>query len=321
MKKIFTKTGFIVFLTVLYGTLSEGVLMFAHPGREIENGEERIVNEVFLPIEEVDITIEEPRDSLLRDDYRTIEENNLINETEDASIEIEWPQYEDWDVVTIEGKLKMAGLPLTPSVKIFMQRDSLVDISIRAPFVGEAGRLIMNCDSVLIVNKMGKKYWSTGAIKGEGNLPLGEAGRELLEIGLKGVQDLLLGRFFLPGFDINEVDLNELLDVYETEDANRYNVVPKGAAEIEGVKYGFVVDDRFEPIMLMVLPGNQDDTEIDIVYSEKLKGYDIQAVFQQGTKSMEAILELKEPVWKGTAPKGIDLGKKYTRVYDLMRVM
>lgn len=224
------------------------------------------------------------------------------------SIEIFYPDYEKWEVVSLEGKLKMQGLPLSPSLKIFMQRDSLLSISVRAPFVGEAGRMDLNPDSVLIVNKMNKTYVSEGI-------------REFLKYypgGLADVQDLLLGRFFLPGCDVTEVDLDDYIDIYFEDD--QINIVPKGSVEIPGVKYGFVVDNLFNPLMLIVMPEGRNDAQIAAIYTHKLQGYDIRFIFQDSNRLIEATMEMKNPEWKGSAPKPMDL-KKFRKVglADLMK--
>lgn len=227
----------------------------------------------------------------------------------------------NWKVVTLQGKFKMQGLPLSPSVKIFMERDSLIDLSLRAPFVGEVGRLMMTPDSILIINKMSKSFWR-GAIprlsKGE---VLDSVARDYWPLGIGEVQDLLLAKFFLPGIDVESEEIGEFIDVYLGEEEGQFNVIPKGAAEIEGVKYGFVIDEEFRPLMLMVLPHGHEEMEIDAVYTYKSSGYDLQFLYIDGHRQIEAVLELKEPEWKGEAPKEIDLGKKYkeTGIWEVFK--
>lgn len=258
-----------------------------------------------IPAVENEITIEQT-DSMSVDSVRATEiyskeEAPEIEENEEE-IEIEYPEYDVWEKVSLQGKLKMQGLPLSPSVKIFMEKDSLIDLSLRAPFVGEAGRMIVTPDSVTVVNKMNKTYVKEGIA-------------EFLQYypgGLGDLQNLFLARFFLPGFDVNTAELDELIDIYYED--NQFNVVPKGAAEIEGVKYGFVVDESFRPLMLVVLPETRGDIEIDAFYKYKLQGYDMQIVYQEGEQSRDLVLELKEPEWGGEAPKGIDTGKKYRKL-------
>ena len=225
-----------------------------------------------------------------------------ILEIEEETDSITLPEYESWEVAKIEGKLKMQGLPLSPSVKIFMQKDSLIDISIRAPFVGEAGRLVVTPDSVLAVNKMNKTYVSEGIA-------------DLMKFypgGISDIQDLLLARFFLPGFDVMESDLDELIDIYY--DDNQFNVIPKGDAIIPGVIYGYVVDEVFNPLWMVIIPEDRYDIELDAQYIYELQGYDLILSFIEGSKKLEMTLELKNPQWKGEQPKPIDINKKFRRL-------
>ena len=250
---------------------------------------------------------EEPQDSLTTDNGLIInEEAEITTITEEPKdtvvLELSYPDYLPWDKVTLQGKLKMKGLPLSPTIKIFMKKDSLISISARAPFVGEAVRIEMNRDYFTAVNKMNKTY-------------VNENISEFLKFypgGLSDVQNLLLGRFFLPGFDVTEEDLEPLIDIFYED--GQYNVVPKGEAVIEGISYGFVVDDMFRPLMLVALPENKEEMEISVVYNYKLQGYDLLFSYIDGSKGFETTLELKEPEWGGEAPKPIDLEKKYRQL-------
>lgn len=219
-----------------------------------------------------------------------------------VNIEIDYPEYDNWEKVTLQGKLKMKGLPLSPSLKIFMQKDSLIDVSVRAPFVGEALRIEMSPDTITAVNKMNKTYFKEGINNFLSYYP-GD---------LSDVQDLLLARFFLPGIDISESDLEQVIDIYFEE--NQYNVIPKGEAEIEGIRYGFVVDNEFHPLMLIVLSDIRPDIELAATYEYKALGYDIMISYRDSDKLIEPVLELKKPEWKGEVSKGIDLEKKYRRL-------
>lgn len=246
----------------------------------------------------------------------SVTEISTTEETEEW--EIIWPEYQEWSVARIQGKLKMNGLPVSPTLKIYMKRDSLIDISLRAPFVGEAGRLILMPDSVTLINRMNKTY-AGGSFRKDISAAL--------PIGLLDVQDLLLGRFFLPGFNVMEADLDELVDIYYG-DNGLFNIIPKGAAEIQGVRYGFTTDGYFKPLMLMILPDvsqqrgeeSEEGVEVDVVYSWLKNGYDMGVTYTDGKRTFEATLELKDPEWDGEGPKEPDLKKfKQLTMGDFVR--
>lgn len=226
-------------------------------------------------------------------------------EGDEESLWIEYPDYNEWERVSLEGKLKMKGLPVTPTLKVYMEKDSLIDISVRAPFVGEALRIELTADSIIAVNKMNKTYVkeSVGGI------------RKYYPDGISDLQDLLLGRFFLPGFNIergNFEELSELVDIIPA-DKGQFNVLPKGAAEIEGMKYGYIVNNYFQPLLILVMSGN---VEIETLYKYKRSGYDLEFVMNDGERVMSATLELKEPDWGVEQNKRMSIDKKY-RLLDL----
>lgn len=236
------------------------------------------------------------------------EEENIIEE-----IKINIPRYLPWEKVKIDGKLRMQGLPLSPSLKIFMEKDSLIDVSIRAPFIGEAARIVINTDSVTIVNKMNKTFFNEGITDFLKYYPA----------GISGIQDLLLARVFIEGDDDSK-DLSELADIYYEN--NQFNVVPKENSKLPGIEYGYVVDEYFKPLLLIVLPSERPDIEIAALYSypeNKTKDesliypsfpYNIQLIYQDGDNSRELSLEFKQPEWSGEAPKELETGKKYRRL-------
>lgn len=243
-----------------------------------------------------------------KDQHQTGDSDDVevINTGDSEYLELEWPQYAPWKVVSIDGKLKMNGLPLSPTVKIFMEKDKLVSLSLRAPFFGEVGRLDLTPDTITIVNKMNKTYVQEN-IAGKGIV-----GGKIL--GLNEVQSLLLGRFFLPGNDINTANLEDLVEIFYEDD--QINVLPKGEAEIEKVKYGFAVNEQFIPKLLVVVPRDSEktDIEVSVEYDWKASGYDILFAYGEGNRNYEMRFELKKPEWKGDGPKEMDLGSKYKKV-------
>ncbi|MCH5224995.1 MAG: DUF4292 domain-containing protein [Muribaculaceae bacterium] len=211
-----------------------------------------------------------------------------------------FPVYEPWRVASLKGKLKMQGLPISPSVKIFMKKDSLISLSLSAPFVGEAGRLELTPDSVTVVNKMKKTFVKEGYRQWMDKIGYGM-------LGISEVQNLLLARFFLPGINLDEVEIDDVVEVFN--EGQQLNVVPKGIAELPGIKYGFVVDNLFNPVMLVVIPSDSPDTEVDAIYTPSLDGYNIDINYIDSVKNMGIRLDLKNPEWSGEAPKPIDLRK------------
>ena len=276
MKPVVKKLFILISCIALFGTIAAA------------QDEVKFVNDPETPMESVEVEEVIP----------TVE--SLVADT--LTLFISEPLNTPWKRASIDGKLRMEGLPLSPSLKIFMEKDSLIDISIRAPFIGEAVRITLTPRTVIAVNKMKKTYMEEGIADFLKYYPG----------GLEDVQNLLLARVFLPGIDLSTENILDYVDINNAD--NQINLIPKGRAMIEGVKYGFVVDEEFDPLMLIVLPDQKPDTEIAAVYEYNKNGYDLRLFYQEGNQSMEAMLELKEPNYEEGQPKALEIGNKYKRL-------
>ena len=215
----------------------------------------------------------------------------------------------DWDEVSLNGKLKMAGLPVSPSVKIFMQRDRAIFISLRAPFVGEVGRAEITDSTVLMVNKMKKVYMEESLEKVFSFYPG----------SLYDLQNLILGRVALPGLGILSHEVEDSVDIYAEEDGT-FSLVVAEEAEIPGINYGYVFDSGFWPVALLVLPQQTPDVSVTLGYEYYEHGYDMTVFYRSDTKNYHATLELDEPDWNGRAFDRLSISSKYRKV-DLKEFM
>ena len=66
--------------------------------------------------------------------------------------------YKPWMKVALQGRLQTDILPISPTLRISMEQGKPIIVSVRAPLVGEVARLEMDQESILIVNKMKKRY-------------------------------------------------------------------------------------------------------------------------------------------------------------------
>ena len=247
--------------------------------------------------------VEGNEDSLIPENEAVVQEAlEITPEEAPEELTITLPDYLPWENVKLEGKLKMQGLPLSPSLKILMQKDSIIDLSIRAPFVGEAGRMVITQDTVTVVNKMNKTFVKKSIT-------------EFLKYypgGLSDIQDLLLARVFIPGYDLYETDIEELVDIFYEDD--QFNIVPNDRAKIPGITYGYAVDDTFKPLWLLVMPEEREDIEIDAQYIYNLQGYDLILTYIEGDKKRDLTLELKNPDWNSEKIKPLEINKKFRQV-------
>lgn len=218
---------------------------------------------------------------------------------DEESVTMTLPDYEDWKVVTLSGKLKMRGLPLSPSLRIFMEKDSLVEISIKAPFMGEVGRIVLNPDSVVGINKM-KKIYTTAPVKDFLRFYPG---------GITDFQQLLLGRVVLPGLGLIREEIIDDFDLYDTEDG--IAVVVTDENQIEGFEYGYLVRKDFSPEYLLVIPEENPETMLTLYYTFDNAGYGLDVTYNDNSRQIDIQIDLKLPEWIGSALKPIELDKKY----------
>jgi len=208
-----------------------------------------------------------------------------------------------WETLSVSGKFKMAGLPVSPGVKIYMQRDSLILISLRAPFVGEVGRAEIADSMVLVVNKMNRTYVEEPIAKAFAYYPG----------GISDIQDLLLGRAVIPGFGLLSPDIAESVEIYSEEDGSS-TLIASEEARLEGFNYGYSFTPEYFLGALMVLPVNRPDVAATLTYQYYTKGYDIEFVYQSEKRNYRALLELDTPDPESSGFSRIKLGHKFTRL-------
>lgn len=213
--------------------------------------------------------------------------------------------WEDWERVSIDGKLKMNGLPVTPSVKIFMERDKSILISLRAPFLGEVGRGEITDSTILVVNKMKKVYVEESLDSLKAYYP-GD---------LSNLQDIFLGRITFPCLGVLSHEIEDALDFYVNEEDKTFLVVPNDErAMYAEVDYGYVVSSDFWPMTLLVMPVGKPDVSVFLSFDYFEDGYDLKFDYQSGRKNVEAVMELKDPDWDGKPIENIKLNSKFRRV-------
>lgn len=210
--------------------------------------------------------------------------------------------YTDWKTVELNGKLRMEGLPLTPSIRIYMERDCSVSISIRAPFVGEVGRFEANTDSVSAINKMNRTY-STYAVA-DSPVP----------VDVSTLQCLLLGRINIPGYGQFSNETASLVDMYINDSFQQVLLLPKQKAEIEGCSYGFVTDSEGELADVIVTIDSAEDDSVTVEYARNNDATDIDILAAIGERIYHAQLELKPPKWDSGDLAPFTPGPKYRRL-------
>lgn len=209
----------------------------------------------------------------------------------------------DWQSLSISGKLKMAGLPLSPSVKIFMEKDSVVRISLRAPLMGEVGRAEFCGDTLLVVNKMKKTYMKE---------PL-DSVMSRYPVTLGDVQSLLLGRVVIPGGGTLNPEGADMVELFAEADGE-YSLIPGEMMELEDFNYGYLIDAEMLPAVLMVIPAEKPEVSVNVTYDYSPNGYEIFVSYQSPEKIYSGTLELDYPTEGGSPMEPIRITNKYTQL-------
>lgn len=212
-------------------------------------------------------------------------------------------RYDSWQTATISGKLRMEGLPVTPSVKIFMERDSSVIISLRAPLMGEVGRAEIYSDTLLVVNKMKKTFVKE---------PL-SAAFAYYPGTLSDVQSILLGRPVIAGMGELVPEIAGAVDLYPGSDG-QYSLVPDDRHMPDGFNYGYLIDVTYRPVALLVLPLAKESTVVSVSYDYGEKGYDLSVVYESPDRNKGGTLELDYPVWEGSPIQPLKINGKYIQL-------
>lgn len=160
----------------------------------------------------------------------------------DAVIDNIVESYTPWQSVEFSGRLKCDRLPLSPSVKMYMVRDSLLQISVRAPLLGEVGRLNVTRDEVLVVNKMRRVYCSEPA----------ESLFELWPSMLSDLQSVFLARVAVLGSGELDAKNSAVVDAGDDGEGN-WIIVPQTDPGTLPFNYGYLVSPAGRTLAMMGL--------------------------------------------------------------------
>lgn len=148
--------------------------------------------------------------------------------------------YGQWDELNVPLKVEIAS-PMNVSVsgRAYLKRDRYVYVSLR--FLGmEVINLYVDNDSVFVTDKMNKAYLAEGV------------GDVFKGVRLQDMQDVLLGRLFVPGREMFSIS-----DFVASADGPTWNLTAK--KEIHNMLYGFRMNrDENCPEMLWFKYGDRE---------------------------------------------------------------
>ncbi|MDE6011072.1 MAG: DUF4292 domain-containing protein [Muribaculaceae bacterium] len=140
--------------------------------------------------------------------------------------------YKNWNKAGWSGKLSADILPVSATLKVYMEKGKLTLISIRAPFLGEVGRIEADTDSVVVINKMKRRYYSRQTEDLSRMVP------DLTE----DFQSLLLGRMFVVGEGELDKKAAGSVTIFPASDEGCFMIVPDVPDYLPETLYGFSTD-------------------------------------------------------------------------------
>ena len=208
--------------------------------------------------------------------------------------------YAAWQNVEFNGKIRLESLPVTPTVKMYMERDSLIQISLREPLVGEVGRADITPSRVTLVNKLKRTYCS-------------ESAAQLMELYpsfISDLQSIFLARVTVLGSGQLGYENFEAVSIEEDGEGG-WILVPesKGIADL---KYGYVVGPNSRTQALVAELSKIGSLEV--LYSYLNGGMQMQIDAQKpGKKKFEVTFDFSSVKWGGSPMAPLNLSN-YTRM-------
>ena len=218
--------------------------------------------------------------------------------------------YSNWGKVTLTGKMSSPMLPVTATVKVYMEKDKLTLISVAAPLVGEAVRIEVDQKEVLIVNKMNKTYAKVSMADVERYYPGAQA----------DLQNLFLGRITVMGKGAIGKRSADDLDIYDLGD-ERWMLVPNVKYQPDGGSYAYVVKDPAYELSQFIMVGETYKGEVNCYFNWNNGGMDMDFSASGEGMSLEGNISLNSPSWGGSSFGRIELNSKFkqTSIQNLLR--
>lgn len=208
--------------------------------------------------------------------------------------------YTPWQTLSLKGKAKIEGIPVALNIKAYMEHANSILLSINAPLLGEVGRIEIDKDSVLVVNKRGKCYSKVDIAS-----TMAAFGASVTDM-----QDLLLGRVFILGAGTLSVDNAALVDVC-TGASGTWILTPHN--QDPRAQYGFTLFE--DGAMLMAAAFTPDEKYLATAeYDHKQNGTDMELTLKMNNKTIKLNLAFDKPDFTPVPLSPITINSKWEKV-------
>ena len=211
-----------------------------------------------------------------------------------------YPQ--EWKELSMKGKLSFDGLPLQPTVKLYMERGVSVIVSARAPIIGEVARIEMSKDSITFINKHSRKFMSI-------NLQLYSQKYPGI---MSDIQDVLLGQVAFPGYGRLNKELADNSYWIDAQD-DAILLMPGNELQYAGLQYGFVLSPLNYALTNAVLEFAKQQMILELSYIYGSQGWTLVMELEKGNHPLGGELQLSYPDYSPTPLQFTKVGDKYRR--------
>lgn len=223
----------------------------------------------------------------------------------------------DWRTFKSGGKVEIGSgsKSLNSSMQMKMLRNKSIYLSVR-PMLGiEAAKMLINGDSILLVDKLHKRYVLEKASLLTNGVP----------VSVGALQDIFLGRAFELGKGSLTQELKE--DFTASVKDNKIVLTPKN--QFKGFDYNFVYDGRNNIVSLNVVPSNTGASTYSVTY-RKIQGSVAGKVATEASvstklngNSLKLNLEYMDIMWNENFTIDTNIPKNYKRIEgkDIMQLL
>ena len=223
----------------------------------------------------------------------------------------------DWRTFKSGGNVEIGSgsKSLSSSMQMKMIRNKSIYVSVR-PMLGiEAAKMVVNGDSILLVDKLHKRYILEKASLLTNGIP----------ITVGALQDIFLGR----AFELGKGSLTQSLKDDFTISVKDDKVVLTPKNQFNGFDYNFVYDSRNNIVSLNVIPSNSNSSTYSVKY-RKVQGTVAGKVATEASvstklngNSFKLDMVYKDLQWNESFTIDTNIPKNYKRIEgkDIMQLL
>lgn len=162
----------------------------------------------------------------------------------------------DWNTFKSGGNAKVggSGKEMSSSMQMRMHRGKSIYVSLRPVLGIEVAKMIINGDSILLVDKVHKRYVLEKASLLTNGVP----------VTVSNLQDIFMGR----AFELGKGSLTQDLKNDFTAEVVGDKVVLRPLEQYQGFTYSFSYDSRNNIVSLDVSPAKQGSSTYRVAYSD-----------------------------------------------------